>query len=76
MQNVIMDQVSTVVQRLADFDQSAINLRDWQQHITVLWQQRERLTIEHEKNLHREQLRDAKLVSDKPGLDQGYSSHV
>jgi hypothetical protein len=76
MHNMIMDQVSTVVQRLADFDQSAIDLRDWQQSITVLWRQRERLTIEHEKNLHREQLRYARLVSDNPGLHLSYSSYV
>ncbi len=76
MHNMSMDQVSTLIQHLADIDQSAMYLRDWQQHITVLWQQRERLTIEHEKNLHREPLCYARLVSDNPSLDLGYSSHV
>ena len=71
-----MNQVSTVLERLADIDQSAIDLRDWQRHITDLWRQRERLTIEYEKNLHRAPLHYARLVSDKPSLYPGDSSRV
>ena len=59
-----MNQVSTVLQRLADIDQSAINLSNWQEHITATYRQRERLRIEFEKNLHRAPEHYARLVPD------------
>ena len=62
MHNEIMDQVSTVVQRLADIDRSAIDLRDWQRYITATYCQRERLRIEFEKNLHRVPQHYARIV--------------
>ena len=64
MHNVIMSQVSTVLQRLADIDQSAIDLREWQLHITTTYRQRERFRIEFEKNLHRAPQHYARIVSE------------
>ncbi len=64
MHNVIMSQVSTILQRLADIDQSAIDLRDWQRHIDEAYRQRERLRIEFEKNLHRAPQHYARIVAD------------
>ena len=66
MHNVIMSQVSIVLERLADIDQSAIDLRDWQRQIIATYRQRERFRIEFEKNLHRAPQHYARIVSDLP----------
>ena len=62
MHNIVMNQVSTIRQRLADIDQSAIDLRDWQRQILATYRQRERLKIELEKNLHRVPQHYARIV--------------